>query len=36
MSMSPVGSTPQETAVFLKQEAERYREIIVAAGIKAE
>ena len=34
MSVSPVGSTPQETAAFLKQEAERYRQIIVSAGIK--
>jgi tripartite-type tricarboxylate transporter receptor subunit TctC len=36
ISISPVGSTPEETAVFLKQEAERYRQVIVAAGIKAE
>jgi hypothetical protein len=34
--MTPVGSSPAETAVFLKQETERLHEVIVAAGIKLE
>lgn len=36
LSMTPVGSSPAETAVFLKQETERLHEVIVAAGIKLE
>jgi tripartite-type tricarboxylate transporter receptor subunit TctC len=32
--MTPVGTTPKETAAFLKQEADRWREVIVNAGIK--
>jgi len=36
ISISPVGATPAETAIFLRQETERYRQIIVTAGIKAE
>jgi len=36
VSISPVGTSPQETAAFLKQETERYRQIIVSAGIKGE
>jgi tripartite-type tricarboxylate transporter receptor subunit TctC len=32
--MTPVGTTPQETAAFLQQEADRWREVIVKAGIK--
>jgi tripartite-type tricarboxylate transporter receptor subunit TctC len=35
-SMTPVGSSPAETAVFLKQEIERWRGVIDAAGIKPE
>jgi tripartite-type tricarboxylate transporter receptor subunit TctC len=32
--MTPVGTTPKETAAFLQQEADRWREVIVKAGIK--
>ena len=30
----PVGSTPDETRVFLRQETERWRKVILNAGIK--
>lgn len=33
-SITPVGSTPAQTADFLKAETERWRAVIVAAGIK--
>jgi tripartite-type tricarboxylate transporter receptor subunit TctC len=32
--MTPVGTTPGETAAFLQQESDRWREVIVKAGIK--
>ncbi|CAN7564170.1 Bug family tripartite tricarboxylate transporter substrate binding protein [Bosea sp. LjRoot237] len=32
--MTPVGATPEETATFLRQETDRWREVIVNAGIK--
>jgi tripartite-type tricarboxylate transporter receptor subunit TctC len=32
--MRSVGTTPQETAAFLQQEADRWREVIVKAGVK--
>jgi tripartite-type tricarboxylate transporter receptor subunit TctC len=32
-SARPVGSSPQETAAFLKQESERWRQVIVSAGV---
>lgn len=35
-STTPVGSSPAETAAFLKQESERWRQVIVPAGIKRE
>ena len=35
-SMTPAGMSPVETAAFLKQETERWREVIVAADIKPE
>jgi tripartite-type tricarboxylate transporter receptor subunit TctC len=35
-SVTPGGISPEETAAFMKQEAERWRQVIVAAGIKAE
>jgi tripartite-type tricarboxylate transporter receptor subunit TctC len=35
-SMTPVGNSPAETAAFLKEESERWREVIQAAGIKPE
>jgi tripartite-type tricarboxylate transporter receptor subunit TctC len=33
-SVTPVGGSPTETAAFLKREAQRWREVIVTAGIK--
>jgi tripartite-type tricarboxylate transporter receptor subunit TctC len=32
-SARPVGSSPEETGTFLKQESERWRQVIVSAGI---
>ena len=34
LSFKPVGTSPAETAAFLKQERERWREVISTAGIK--
>jgi tripartite-type tricarboxylate transporter receptor subunit TctC len=34
--VTPGGSSPAETAAFLKDETERWRQVIVAAGIKPE
>jgi tripartite-type tricarboxylate transporter receptor subunit TctC len=36
LSFTPVGNTPAATAAFIKEEIERWREVIVAAGIKPE
>lgn len=36
LSVAPVGTSPVETAAFLKQEAERWRNVIVSGGIKPE
>jgi tripartite-type tricarboxylate transporter receptor subunit TctC len=36
LSVAPVGSSPAETAEFISQEAQRWREVIVSAGIKQE
>src|SRR5262245_366488 len=36
LSAEPIGSTPAETAAFLKQETERYRDVIRAAGVKVD
>jgi tripartite-type tricarboxylate transporter receptor subunit TctC len=36
LGATPVGSSPDETAVFLRQETERWRKVIVDAGIKLE
>ena len=36
MFISPMGLSPGDTVAFLRQEAERYRQIIVSAGIKAD
>jgi tripartite-type tricarboxylate transporter receptor subunit TctC len=33
---TPVGGSPADTAVFLKRETERWRKVIVSAGIKPE
>ena len=33
-ALAPVGASPAETAEFLKQERERWRDVIVTAGIK--
>jgi tripartite-type tricarboxylate transporter receptor subunit TctC len=35
MFITPLGLSPNETAAFFRQEAERYRQVIVSAGIKA-
>lgn len=32
--MTPVGATPEEAAAFLQQETDRWREVIINAGIK--
>jgi tripartite-type tricarboxylate transporter receptor subunit TctC len=34
--LTPMGSSPAETATFIKQDADRWRSVIVAAGIKGE
>ena len=34
LSLTPVGSTPAETAAFIQEERERWRNVIVSAGIK--
>jgi tripartite-type tricarboxylate transporter receptor subunit TctC len=34
LSIKPVGTTPEETAAFLKRETERWRNVIVSSGIK--
>lgn len=36
LSVAPVGSSPVETTEFIKQETQRWREVIVSAGIKPE
>jgi len=36
LSSTPVGSTPAETAAFIREERERWHKVIVAAGIKPE
>jgi tripartite-type tricarboxylate transporter receptor subunit TctC len=36
LSAAPIGSTPAETAAFMKQETERYRAIIRSAGVKVD
>jgi tripartite-type tricarboxylate transporter receptor subunit TctC len=33
---TPVGSSPADTAAFLAEERERWRSVIVSAGIKTE
>jgi len=34
--ITPLGLSPNDTVAFVRQEAERYRQVIVAASIKAE
>jgi tripartite-type tricarboxylate transporter receptor subunit TctC len=34
LSITPVGSSPADTAAFLKEETERWRNVIIAGGIK--
>jgi tripartite-type tricarboxylate transporter receptor subunit TctC len=34
LSAEPVGSGPKEMAVFMKQDAERWRKVIQSAGVK--
>ncbi len=36
MSAIPVGGTPEKTAAFIKAESERWKKVIVDAGVKAE
>ena len=36
LGATPVGSSPDETAAFVRQETERWRKVIVDAGIKLE
>jgi tripartite-type tricarboxylate transporter receptor subunit TctC len=36
MSLTPVGSSPAETAAFIQEDRERWRKVITSAGIKAE
>jgi tripartite-type tricarboxylate transporter receptor subunit TctC len=36
LSATPVGSSPAETAAFIKRERERWQEVIAAIGIKPE
>ena len=36
LSSTPVGTSPVETAAFLRKESERWRQVIVAASIKPE
>lgn len=36
LSLKPVGSTPEEMAIFLKRESDKWGGVISAAGIKAE
>ena len=36
LSAEPVGSTPAETAVFMKDEAERWRRVIQSANVKVD
>jgi tripartite-type tricarboxylate transporter receptor subunit TctC len=35
-SVTPVGTSPAETAAFLKQESERWRQVVAATGVKVE
>lgn len=34
LSATPIGTSPTETAAFIKQDSQRWREVIVSAGIK--
>jgi tripartite-type tricarboxylate transporter receptor subunit TctC len=34
LAITPTGTTPAETAAFLRQEADRWRQVIVSGGIK--
>jgi tripartite-type tricarboxylate transporter receptor subunit TctC len=36
LSSTPVGSTPAETAAFIREERERWQQVVRAAGIKPE
>jgi len=35
-SVTPVGTSPVDTASFLKQEAERWRQVVATTGVKVE
>jgi tripartite-type tricarboxylate transporter receptor subunit TctC len=34
LSAEPVGSSPTQMAAFMKQDAERWRKVILSAGVK--
>jgi tripartite-type tricarboxylate transporter receptor subunit TctC len=36
LSLTPIGGSPIETATFIKQDAERWRKVILSAGIRIE
>jgi tripartite-type tricarboxylate transporter receptor subunit TctC len=36
LSAEPIGSTPAQMAAFMKEDAERWKKVIEAAGVKAE
>jgi tripartite-type tricarboxylate transporter receptor subunit TctC len=36
LSLTPVGSAPSEATALIKQESERWQQVIAAAGLKAE
>ncbi|HEY6240213.1 MAG TPA: tripartite tricarboxylate transporter substrate binding protein [Burkholderiales bacterium] len=36
LSAEPIGNTPQQMAVFMKKEVERWREVIRSAGVRAD
>jgi tripartite-type tricarboxylate transporter receptor subunit TctC len=36
LSVTPVGTSPMETASFLKEESERWRQVVAATGVKVE
>jgi tripartite-type tricarboxylate transporter receptor subunit TctC len=36
LNVTPVGSSPAETAALIKQESDRWQQVIAAAGLKAE
>jgi tripartite-type tricarboxylate transporter receptor subunit TctC len=35
-SVTPLGTSPAETAAFLKEESERWRQVVAATGVKVQ